>query len=213
MTPTDGRSGAGVLRYGQNDADSPISWLRSGPTRMASIDVGRRSGRRAVDRDLPLVPFIDFLLCIVAFLLVTAVWSRMSRLEADALAPGNPAEPSRETPARVLHVEWNGEQRFQLVWRQGSTVVATESIDVPPVVVRGGVRYAALAEAVARSWHANGVHRGATDRERDRAVVHASNQAPFERLAAVMDAVAATRREVPGARGDIPAFHVALATD
>jgi hypothetical protein len=180
---------------------------------MATLDVGRRSGRRAVDHDLPLVPFIDFLLCIVAFLLVTAVWSHMSRLEADALVPGDRTEPAPATPPRVLHVEWSGEQRFQLVWREGSTVIATEPLEAPAVAVLGGVRYPALAEAVARSWQANGTRRAATDGARDRAVVHASNTAAFEHLAAVMDAVAATKRELPGGQGEVPAFQVAFATD
>ena len=58
---------------------------------MAGIDVGGGGhGRRSVNQELPLVPFIDFLLCLVMFLLVTAVWSQMARLNADAQVPGPP---------------------------------------------------------------------------------------------------------------------------
>ena len=41
---------------------------------MATLDIATAAERRTVNRELPLVPFIDFLLCIVAFLLVTSGW-------------------------------------------------------------------------------------------------------------------------------------------
>jgi biopolymer transport protein ExbD len=37
--------------------------------------------RKEVDADLNLVPYIDLLTCMVAFLLITAVWSQLARLE------------------------------------------------------------------------------------------------------------------------------------
>lgn len=41
---------------------------------MAQIDTGSHSTkRRETNQELPLVPFIDFLLCLVSFLLITAV--------------------------------------------------------------------------------------------------------------------------------------------
>ncbi len=64
---------------------------------MAGIDVGGHGGKRTTNHDIPLIPFIDFLLCLVAFLLVTAVWSQMARLNADARVPGPPKdEPPEE---------------------------------------------------------------------------------------------------------------------
>ena len=48
---------------------------------MAGIDVGGgHGGKRSTNHEIPLIPFIDFLLCLVAFLLVTAVWSQMARI-------------------------------------------------------------------------------------------------------------------------------------
>jgi len=48
---------------------------------MAGIDTGGgHGGKRATNHEIPLIPFIDFLLCLVAFLLVTAVWSQMARI-------------------------------------------------------------------------------------------------------------------------------------
>ena len=74
---------------------------------MAGIDVGGGHGRRSVNQELPLVPFIDFLLCLVMFLLVTAVWSQMARLNADAQVPGPPnpdkdIEEQKKAPTSLM---------------------------------------------------------------------------------------------------------------
>ena len=71
---------------------------------MATIVIGGSSSRRELNHELPLVPFIDFLLCIVAFLLVTAVWSQMARLDADAKVPGDPTTPAPDVAPAELHV-------------------------------------------------------------------------------------------------------------
>jgi biopolymer transport protein ExbD len=181
---------------------------------MATLDVGGVSGRRTLNHELPLVPFIDFLLCIVAFLLVTAVWSRLSVVDASALVPGNP-KPAEALPA-VLHVDMRPSDAFILTWRRGNTVVSEER--VPRVEVQsteGRLKYPVLADAVARTWNAAGLHRGATDPERDRAIVHSGNSAPFDEVVATMDAVRAVRR-APDASPRVRdpfAFDVAFAVD
>ena len=48
---------------------------------------GGGSKRSAVDHEIPLVPFIDLLLCCVMFLLATAVWTHLSSLEANQQIP------------------------------------------------------------------------------------------------------------------------------
>lgn len=59
---------------------------------MASISTGSgEGGKRALDHDIPLVPFIDLLLCCIMFLLVTAVWNQLSSLEADLPNAASPA--------------------------------------------------------------------------------------------------------------------------
>lgn len=56
---------------------------------MASLDVGGAAGRRkALDTSVPLVPFIDLLLCCVMFLLVTAVWNEIAAMPVDARSDG-----------------------------------------------------------------------------------------------------------------------------
>lgn len=184
---------------------------------MATLDVGGVRGRRALNHDLPLVPFIDFLLCIVAFLLVTAVWSRLSVVDASALVPGDPKHPPRaEEMPSVLHVDMRPSDQFILSWRKGNTVVSEERVPRAEVQhAEGQVRYPALADAVARAWKAAGLHRGATDPERDRAVVHSGNAAPFDDVVATMDAVRAVRRADGNALRvrDPSAFDVIFAVD
>lgn len=45
-----------------------------------SVEGGRKGRRKSVDGELNLVPYIDLLTCMVAFLLITAVWSQLARL-------------------------------------------------------------------------------------------------------------------------------------
>ncbi len=50
---------------------------------MATIDSGSGgSGRKTINHELPLIPFIDLLLCTVMFLLVTAVWATLGVVPA-----------------------------------------------------------------------------------------------------------------------------------
>src|SRR5687767_14467959 len=100
---------------------------------MAGISVGGgHGGKRALNAEIPLIPFIDFLLCLVSFLLITAVWTQMSRINADARVPG-PPDPDKELEEqkkdKTLHVEMRGEEKFQLVWKEGNVVLDT--FDVP----------------------------------------------------------------------------------
>src|ERR1044071_3670660 len=131
---------------------------------MAGIDVGGgHGGKRATNHEIPLIPFIDFLLCLVAFLLVTAVWSQMARLNADARVPGPPKDepPEEQKKEKQLHVEMKGEQKVQLVWTKGNAVVT--SIDVEqkhvPVGNAGDYKYPDLAKKISDEWNSNGSHR------------------------------------------------------
>jgi biopolymer transport protein ExbD len=56
---------------------------------------GGHGGKKSVDHSIPLVPFIDLLLCCVMFLLVTAVWNQLARLNANQQQPG---QPQMDTP-------------------------------------------------------------------------------------------------------------------
>lgn len=63
---------------------------------MAGISAGGgHGGKKSVDHSIPLVPFIDLLLCCVMFLLVTAVWNQLARINANQQQPG---QPQMDTP-------------------------------------------------------------------------------------------------------------------
>ena len=163
---------------------------------------GGQVGRRALDTDLNMVPMIDLLMVTIAFLLVTAVWTQMSRLEGSARVPG-PVDEGGEPPAheKSLHVDMRSPDRFVLSWREGPVVA--RSVEVPR-------EYPALAKAIAGEWRSNGSHTSPTDTRRDEAVLHTADDTPFKDMVAVMDAIEATDR--PLLRGRSAAFALTLAT-
>jgi biopolymer transport protein ExbD len=181
---------------------------------MATIDVGTTSGRRETNRELALVPFIDFLLCLVAFLLVTAVWTQMSRLPADA-TQGKPACCATPEKPKALHLSVE-DARFVLSWRDGNAIVTSRDVRRLPVLnASGDVRYPDLARALEDEWRANGMHRAPSDPTRDGAVLHTPNTLAYADLVGVMDAVRTVRRADPKglANGGETAFALSFAVD
>jgi biopolymer transport protein ExbD len=189
---------------------------------MAGIDVGGgHGGKRSTNHEIPLIPFIDFLLCLVAFLLVTAVWSQMARINADARVPGPPKdEPPENTPKeKQLHVEMK-EGKFQLVWKEGNTVVNTIDVDKKPVPVgnQGDIRYPDLAKKITDEWGLNGAHRGdiKDDQKRDQAILHTDNSTPFADVVAVIDAIYTPKRDCSVCSGNMkkqPGFNVTFSVN
>ena len=187
---------------------------------MAGIDVGGGHGKkRSVNQEIPLIPFIDFLLCLVSFLLITAVWTQMSRINADARVPG-PPDPDRELEEQkkdlTLHVEMRGDEKFQLVWKEGNTVMDT--IDVPRKQVTLGTDdfgYPDLSEKIVEQWGQRGSHRADSDLKRDQAVLHTDNTTKFEDIIAVIDAIYAPQREIKfgAAVEQVPAFNVTFSVN
>ena len=57
-----------------------------------NVESGNKTGKKSVNADLNLVPYIDLLTCMVAFLLITAVWSQLARLEAHQKGQGQAGE-------------------------------------------------------------------------------------------------------------------------
>lgn len=185
---------------------------------MAGIDTGGGHGKRSANHEIPLIPFIDFLLCLVMFLLVTAVWSHMARIEADARVPGPPKDTEQDKidKEKELHVEMRGDRKFQLVWKEGTTVVNT--IDVPrkPVEVGSDVTFPDLSKKIDEEWKAQGSHRNPTDKKFDRAILHVDNSAEFGNVIAVLDAIYEPVRDFApsgGAGEKVPAFQVTFASD
>lgn len=98
---------------------------------MASIEAGgRSSGKKPVNQEIPLIPFIDLLLCCVMFLLATAVWNQLAAINANQQVPGQAstedAPPEDEKVRLILQVRNSG-------YVLGSS--AGESIDIKKRVV------------------------------------------------------------------------------
>jgi biopolymer transport protein ExbD len=185
---------------------------------MAGIDVGGGHGKRSSNHEIPLIPFIDFLLCLVMFLLVTAVWSHMARIEADARVPGppKPTEEDKIEKEKELHVEIRGERPFQLVWKEGTTVVNETSVPRKEVKVGEEVTYPDLGKKIKEEWNTQGQHRAPTDKKFDRAILHTDNSIEFAHVIAVLDAIYAPEREFAIGSGPIekvPSFQVTFASD
>src|SRR3569833_3156071 len=78
-----------------------------------SVDTGGKSGKKSVNADLNLVPYSDLLTCMGSFLLITAGWPLLARLEAHQKGQGQAGE---DTPP---------EKQFKLV-----VVVTDEGFNV-----------------------------------------------------------------------------------
>lgn len=181
---------------------------------MATIDSGTgngRAARRAVHHELPLVPFIDFLICLVVFLLANLGFMNLGRLHSSALVPGKPSDV-RDAERKRLHVELK-EQRFHVSWRAGATVFTSDDVPLQATIEgRGDRRYPELARFLERSFRANGTHQDPKDPVLDEAVLHVQNSATYEDVIAVLDALRAPQRAVPWAP-QAPVFAVSFAAD
>jgi biopolymer transport protein ExbD len=91
-----------------------------------SVDTGGKGGKKSVNADLNLVPYIDLLTCMVAFLLITAVWSQLARLEAHQKGQGQAGEDTPPEKVFKLVVVVNSE---------GYNLVADQ--DQQPIPKRG----------------------------------------------------------------------------
>lgn len=187
---------------------------------MAGIDVGGGHGKKNLNHDIPLIPFIDFLLCLVSFLLITAVWSQMARINADARVPGppRPEEEVDEKKPKTLHVEMKGERTFQLVWKEGSQVLNTIDVDRKPEKVgEEEIAFPDLAKKIEEEWSRNEArHFAAKDMEKDQAVLHTDNSTKFSDVIAVIDAVYKPKRPMINAANEeeqVPAFNVTFSVN
>jgi biopolymer transport protein ExbD len=191
---------------------------------MGGVDVGGGGGggRKRVDSEINMIPMIDLLMVTISFLLITAVWTHMARINADAQVPGPPrpdVEQEKIEPEKQLHVEMRSEDKFVLVWKQGSTTV--DSIDVPrkDVVTEQGpvtvVRFPDLAEKVESEWKAKGQHSNPTDRKSDQAILHTDNKTEFKYIIGVIDAIYQTHRDMQiGPKTEkVPAFNITFAVN
>ncbi len=173
------------------------------------IETEGGGARRKLDHEINMIPMIDLMVCCISFLLITAVWSHMARVNSTALVPGIHGPLTPRPPDKMLHVDARSDEKFTLTWKQGTTVIST--LEVPRAQVDR--RYPDLASKVAAEWRANGSHRDASDRELDQAVLHMNDKAPFGDIVAIIDAVHTPKRVATAPANAFPAFNVTFAID
>jgi len=101
----------------------------------AAPQPSKKGGKKSLDMELNLVPFIDLLSCLISFLLITAVWTQISAVPAHST--GNlqkdppPPDPNDHTiPIRVT-----------LTDRGYTLSLASEAKDIPKTSKDGRLGY------------------------------------------------------------------------
>src|SRR3954463_2770337 len=190
---------------------------------MGGVSVGGGGGgRRSLDSEINMIPMIDLLMVTISFLLITAVWTHMARINADAQVPGPPrpdVEQDKVEPEKQLHVEMRSPEKFVLIWKQAGTVIST--IDVPrkdDLVTKDNkktIRFPELAAKIDSEWKTVGAHRDASDKKFDQAILHTDNETAYVFVIGVIDAIYQAHRpfSAGGKAQDVPAFNVTFAVN
>jgi biopolymer transport protein TolR len=84
-----------------------------------------KKGKKSLDTVINVVPAIDLLSCCITFLLYTAVWTQISRLQVGQFGAGAPEPPSGEQQKALLITLSVGERSMQL------STTAGQSWDIP----------------------------------------------------------------------------------
>jgi biopolymer transport protein ExbD len=87
-----------------------------------------KGGKKPLDAELNLVPFIDLLSCCISFLLITAVWTQIAGLQV-ASSGGPPDQQKQESTIDV---------KLLLTEKGYSLTMAGAAIDIPKVNGKDG---------------------------------------------------------------------------
>src|SRR5213075_762112 len=93
-----------------------------------SVYTGGKGGKKSVNADLNLVPYIDLLTCMVAFLLITAVWTQLARLQAQQKGQGQAGEDAPPQVQDKITIVVN-QEGFNLVVGQDQTPIPKRGTD------------------------------------------------------------------------------------
>jgi biopolymer transport protein ExbD len=182
----------------------------------ATVNTGGQGGRKALDSEINMIPMIDLLMVTISFLLITAVWVHMSRVDANAQVPGTdkPCTDDECKPPRVLHVEMRDPAKFLLYWSESGHEIARTEIPRKDIIDTVGhaklVRFPGLEEEIAKEWREYGKHRDPSDRDLDRLVLHTDDASSYAHVIGAIDAVKGVERPIQLAKktGTTSAFHV-----
>ena len=89
-----------------------------------------KGGKKALDAELNLVPFIDLLSCCISFLLITAVWTQIAGLQV-ASSGGPPDQQKQESTIDV---------KLLLTEKGYSLAMAGVALDIPKVSGKDGAQ-------------------------------------------------------------------------
>lgn len=95
----------------------------------ASPQPTSKGGKKSLDAELNLVPFIDLLSCCISFLLITAVWTQISAL--NVASSGGPPEEQQKQDATI-------DVKLLLTEKGYSLNMAGASVDIPKIAAGGG---------------------------------------------------------------------------
>jgi biopolymer transport protein ExbD len=132
-----------------------------------SVQGPESGGKKALSADLNLVPYIDLLTCMVAFLLITAVWTQLAQLAVQQKLPGGDVDTPVPMTKMVLLV---GDEGFNLM-------VNDERHQVPKLA--GGYDFEALASTLKAAKHSHP--------DKDDLQIAAEDTVVFEPLSQTMD--------------------------
>jgi biopolymer transport protein ExbD len=98
---------------------------------------GGKRKKRSLDAVINVVPAIDLLSCCISFLLFTAVWTQISRLQVQQLGTGAPEPPPADQQKSLLVTLAMGERGFNLSTSSGT------SLDIPSLgrTAEGQIRF------------------------------------------------------------------------
>jgi biopolymer transport protein ExbD len=182
---------------------------------MGGVDTGGggKGGKRSVDQEINMIPFIDLLMVTISFLLITAVWSSMARLNASAMVPSsksNSTQVKKDTDKEpsTLHVRVSDkEKKFILQWQKGTK---TEDLSTVEMIEDNG-RYTKLEEEIKKAYQVGqqtqnlyaddlGYESAAANEHGanalNQAIMHVDNAFAFKEVVKVIDAIYAPRRYV-----------------
>ena len=134
-----------------------------------SIDGGGGDRKKPLNADLNLVPYIDLLTCMVAFLLITAVWTQLARLKVGQRGQG-PTDDNALVDTKKIAVE---------VHDDGFNVIVGDN-QKPVPMKAGELDYATLAAEMAAIKGANP--------DRTDAQVISADSVVFDKIVRTMDA-------------------------
>jgi biopolymer transport protein ExbD len=96
-----------------------------------SIQTGGKGNKKPLDAELNLVPFIDLLCCTISFLLITAVWTQLARINvSQKTVEGKPSEDMKEVPKPTI--------KITVVIDQDGYRLSTGAGDVTPIPKKDG---------------------------------------------------------------------------